>query len=536
MSDAAFQFRPPYQLSGEPGKALGVLREGFADLGVISARLELRSMAADTLRITCGGSAAPEWMEEVSLWDADGRRVFTGLVTDLDEQWDGKRTQTIATVSGPWWWLDQVQLTSIIADDLGSEQERAIYTFPSQDLAVSLRAMLARLAEMGVPIRAGEIDPTFQVPQMQFQNGTAESILTTMLQLIPDAATSVRYDAGGTPLLDVRRRPTAPTVTIDLAADDNRGGIPRLTEQRSLVPTQVKIQTMQVDATGQIIYGEDVAGDPEPSSPLGRQIISLSGPGRSDFNTYTPRVTTLRTITIDGSHYPIWELASSLDPVIVAAVNQFGGITWASFGSTGNNGVPLGFTGVGSHRLVEGNYVDFLNTEFGITRARTRISGWVCGQYPSTGWTGATNHLRERFLCYSGFSGGTYNLAIFVDFEVDTISSAYASLTVMVHPEDQALVTRVPDLAANLLAAQKHIPVSGSIPLNPGAILPLPGNRINIRGGLPKWSSMGAMSAGLFIDLRTGAAECQVGRSSRTAVSSLLNQFSRPLSGKIIKA
>jgi hypothetical protein len=220
----------------------------------------------------------------------------------------------------------------------------------------------------------------------------------------------------------------------------------------------------------------------------------------------------------------------------VSAVSQFGSITWNSFGSTGNNGVPLGFTGAGSHRLVEGSYVDFLAAEFGVTLARTRISGWVCGTYPSSGWTGATGHLRERFLCYSGYSGGTYNLAVFVDFEIEALSSAYPALTVLVHPEDQALVTPVADLAANLYAAQNYIPIAGEVPLLPGAPLPLPGNRLHIRGGLPKWATMGAMTTSLSLDLQTGRADASLGRSSRTAVASLINQFSRPLSGRIIKA
>jgi hypothetical protein len=94
----------------------------------------------------------------------------------------------------------------------------------------------------------------------------------------------------------------------------------------------------------------------------------------------------------------------------------------------------------------------------------------------------------------------------------------------------------VPGLAANLYAAQNHIQVSGEVPLLPGAPLPLPGNRLNIRGGLAKWAGMGAMTSGISLDLQTVRADATLGRSSRTAVSSLLNQFSRPLSGKIVKA
>lgn len=532
-----FQFRPPYTLSGESGMAVGPLRQSFASLGITSPLLDLRSMAADTLRISQEGGTSPEYMQPVSLWDNDGRRVFTGLVTDSDEQWNGKKTRALTTISGPWWWLDQVQLTSIIADDTGGSQERAIYTFPSQDLAISIRSLLDRLQEMGVPIRCGDIDATFQVPQMQFQNGTAESILTTMLQGIPDCATSVRYDADGLPYLDVLRRPTAPKVTIDLAAADNKAGIPRLTEQRSLVPTQVRVQTMEVNSTGAIVYGEDVAGDPSPPTPLGRQILALSGPGRGDFNSYTPRVATLQTETVLNDRGFVWALARVLDPVILEAEAENANIPWVTFADYGF--LPQysrNLSGTGTYRLISGTVFEWVTTEFGVTEGQARISGWLIGTYNQTLDLSGMAYLGELSRCGYGFSGGHYQCLLFVDFTVPVISASYPSLTVLVHPDDRALVTPVPGLASNLFAAQNYIPISGNVPLFPGSPMPLPGSRLNIRGGLPKWATMGAMTSGLSLDLRTGSAEAQVGRASRIATSSLLNQFSRPLSGKIIKA
>lgn len=528
-----FQFRPPYQLSGESGKGIGAGRRSLADLGVVAASLSLLSQGTDTLRLTIEGRSAPDYLQQVSCWDADGRRVFTGVATEVDEQWDGQKTRTVATISGPWWWLEQVQLTSIVQDSLSNAQERAIYTFPSQDLAVSIRALLGRLEEMGVPLTAGQIDTTFQVPQMQFQNGTGESILTTMLQWLPDAATCVRYDVGGLPRLDILRRPSAPIINLDLAAAPNRAGIPQIVEQRSLVPNQVRVQTMEVNASGQIVYGEDVAGDENPGSPIGRQFLSLSGPGRGDFEAYTPRVATLRTETVPSTYSGVWALALTFDTVI----NSVGTVTWAGYGNYG--GFPTlsnVIQGTGVFRLVEGQLVDFLLTEFSISETQTKIAGWVKGLYPSGGWSSATQDLIDMGRARALYTGGYYQQAVYVDFTVPALNNSYPSLTVFVHPEDQALVSPVPSLAANLYAAQNYTPVSGNVPLWPGAPLALPGHRLNIRGGLPKWSTMGAMTSGLSLDLATGSADCQLGRASRASSASVLNQFSRPLSGRIVRA
>jgi hypothetical protein len=231
-------------------------------------------------------------------------------------------------------------------------------------------------------------------------------------------------------------------------------------------------------------------------------------------------------------------LATTYDPEIAKAQAMSGGIGYQGYSD--NNGWPhlsRTIAGGGSYRKTQGEVVDFLKTEFGIVESTTQISGYVIGTYNNaTGVGDGALYLAEQSRCAWGFISGYYQLITFINFSVPTLNFSYPSLTVFIHPEDQALVTPVPNLAANLFEAQNHIPVSGSVPLLPGAPLPLPGNRLDIRGGLPKWGTMGAMTNGLALDLQTGSAEATLGRSSRAAVSSLLNQFSRPLSGRVIKA
>jgi hypothetical protein len=378
----------------------------------------------------------------------------------------------------------------------------------------------------------GSIDQTFQVPQMQFQNGTGDSVLTTMLQFVPDAATRFRYDTT-VPTLDVIRRSSAPVVTYDLTADDNRAGIPRVQEQRQLVPANVTVQTMRVDSQGLLIYGSESAGDTTAVSPLGRQILALSGPGRSDFRAYTPRIGTLRTV--ENLYFSqVWGLAQLFDPVIVSAEADLGAVPWSLFGDGGAfPSSPRGITGLDRYQIVEGQVLDFMVTEFAIIEKETRVSGIVFGQYNSSGYGAVGSYLISTGRASATVISGVYHFAVFVDFIIPTVGTHYPTLTVFVHPEDQALVTPVPGLASNLFAAQNYVPVQGSMPLYPGAPLPMPGHRINIRGGLPKWSTMGAMTSGLDVDLITGGASLNMGRAASNP-SNLINQFSSPLSGKIV--
>jgi hypothetical protein len=528
-----FDFRPPYSISGEAGKSLGSAVRTLEVAGVTSAYLNLVSMATDTLQLTQQGYAAPDYLEQVSLWDADGVRVFTGTCTAVEESLDAI---TKSTISGPWWWLEQAQITSMLVDGVGQSRERPVFTFPAQNLATSLAALITRFVAMGIPLQLGTISTTFSVPQMQFQNGTGDSILTTMLQWIPDAATRFRY-ASGLPFLDIIRRGSAAVVSYNLASGQNLTGSPTLRELRSLVPTQVTVQTMSVNASGNIVYGQEIAGTASPSTPLGRQLLALSGPGKSDFSPYTPRVSTLRTEAPTTPNHAR-TLSWIFDPVIVQAESLHGAITWSGplIDTGAYPGLYRSFFGFGAPRVVEGTVTEWMREEFGIIEGETRVAGWLFGEYNQiTGFSAATKYLISVGRAFAGYSAGRYNQAIYLDFMIPTINYSYPTLTTFIHPADVALVTPVPSLALNLFNAQNYIPVSGTLPLYPGAALSLPGNRINITGALPKWETMGAMSSRLNIDLETGAGELEMGRSERASSSNLLNQFSRPLSGKIVK-
>lgn len=534
---SAFQFRPPYSISGQTGKALTASRRSLEQLGIETATLQFRSADADTLEWFQRGDDAPEYGQEISLWDADGNRVFTGNCTTSDPEWDGRGVVGYqVTVSGPWWWLEQAQLTGLVTDSTGATSERPSFLFPAQDLAISIRTLLDRMQGIGVPLQCGDIDPTFPFCQMIMQGTSAATALRDMLAVIPDSMTRVRYDVDGLPALDVLRRRTAPLKTIEIGTDHDLTGVPRLRSRRSLRPTSVTVQSASVNALGQVIYSQQTAGDSSGiSGVLGRQLIAVSGPGRADFRSFQPRIATLQTEAIPPSSLSLWLVAQAFDPVIQSAEAEHGAVPWTSFADYGNfPTLPRGITGAGSHRVIAGEVIDFLKTEFGITEESTRVSGWIIGTYPSGGYGDAAAALIAQGRARGGFFSGVYTLAVFVDFTVQTINQSHPTLQVFVHPADQALVTPVANLADNLFETQDWLPYDGEVPLHPGSEIQLPGTTLNIRGALPEWATMRGLVTGSQIDLRTGAARLQIGAASRLSASALIDRFSRPTSGRVI--
>lgn len=533
-----FQFNPPYSISGEVGKRLDSGRRTLEAAGVVTASLSLRSRAADELTWSQEGGVEPEYLQAVSVWDATGKRVFTGHVEEVTPEWDG--TSVIGydvRVVGPWWWLEQAQLTQLVSGGDGKSAERAVFVFPQQDLAISIRALLDRMQALGVPMQSGEIDPTFEFFQMVSQGKSAADALLDMLGAMPDAATRVRYDADGLPALDVVRRPTAPVVNVQLGRDDV--GVPRLRPRRSLRPAYVEVATMRVDATGQIVYGSQVAGDPTGTTgPLGKQLVALSGTGRRDYEPKAPRVAAVTTQTI----LPTRAQVVTLDKVIADAIAANGDLMDLAgpLATTRFPTLPRFATSAPTAFMrTSAELLDWQRTEFGLVETQARFSGWVFFSYiGASGFGASVSYLQSIGRAVGGFQAGAspeYCFGLFVDFTVPVLNVDANPTIVQVHPEDQALLQSPAGLADSLFAAQDWVPYEGSMPVYPGGPMPLPGARLNLRDGIPEWATMGAMVTGLTADLVYGGGQITTGAPSGAGGSSLLDMFARPTSGTVIR-
>jgi hypothetical protein len=549
-----FQHRPPYSISGQAGKALGPQRRTFEAAGIEAATLVFRSMDADELTWFQRGGIAPDWMEEISLWDAYGRRIFIGAANPVPE-WKPNGTVTHnVTAAGPWWWLEQAQLSALATDATGAETERPEFVTSTQDLAVSIRALLDRMNALGVPLRAGEIAETFTVPQMVFQGADASAALRTMLAWLYDAMTRVDYGSG-VPALSVYRRSSAPVITWHLGAD----GCPverkplRLTPRRELRPALVRVQSATVDAEGNLIYGDQVAGEPETAGVLGKQLIAISGPGATGFSEADVRRHLVKTATTAASQAVFYrhnaQLASLKDEIggeIYVPMTTYAtfwvpnGAGWIS--TTINNRSAWVVDGTVSTSIPSGvpGYLvigDDLPDWWSGTRIATKKVK-ITQRFTAALVTGDPVQAAVAALAFSSVVSGSYTY-YFADFEIEATAVALdANATagvVVVHPDDAALVQPTGGLADALFRAQDWTPFEGEIPLIPGSDTPMPGNVVCLRGGLPEWETMRSLVSAARIDLRTGAASISLGSPPRERKGGPADTFAKPTGSRVLR-
>lgn len=545
-------FHPPFTIAGQAGKLFGPVRRQLSASGAEAATLTLMSMDADQLALTTRGVEF-SWMEEVSLWDSTGRRIFWGNVTTCDPEWLGGGRQTIfrTTVSGPWWWLEHAQLSALATDTADTTQDRPEFIFIQQDLAVSIRALIDRMRELGVPLRCGTIDPTYAVPQMVFQSVDPSSALRTMLGWLPDAATRVRYDSGGLPEIDILRRPASGGGIIYDLADPNRPLADeqiRLRQRRELRPLSVAVQSARCNpSSGEIEFDEQTAGEPETAGVIGRQLLAISGPGRAGWSDVDVRRYLLKTsasiaVAVEARNTQLAALAAEMGgshPYVAqtATISWWVGGTyyWLNpfstivFEGQPAAGIPSGFPA----NMVLGEPVpDWWSATKMDTRKARATSRYVAVMPPGSPWNAAV-----AGLSFLSFNDGTNNV-YFADIEsdLDVVSQAATGVgTLIIHPDDQAFVQPLPSLAANLYAAQNYIPFDGTLPLIPWADLPLPASAISLRGARPEWRDMRAMVSESSIDLVTGIGSVSVGSARRETSRALSDRFQRPTSQKTLR-
>lgn len=552
---STFTHAPPYSIAGQDGRALDAAARTLEALGITSAGVQFRSQEADTFSWTQRGGIEPEWMQEITLQNATGARIFHGNITEVEPSLDG--TMTVGynvTVSGPWWWLEQVSLTDLYADSTGANTEAPCFITPQQDLATSIRSLLGRLQAIGVPLQCGNIDPTFTVPRMVFTNETGADALRIMLSWIPDAMTRIRYD-DGIPALDVVRRSTADVVQIDLAVAGHKTGSPiRLKARHELRPEAVEVQSMTLNSAGKIIYQTHTAGSPSPS-PIRRQILPLSGIGKTGKPDAQVRRYLLKTLPFS----PTSDLYTALcrHHSGVAALKTLTGSTPynALISSSVNVWVPIN-NGFISYTITPSTSYTTADGETSVTPAKYIVMG---EDLPD--WWSATGIATQKVKCrhrwmWSTANGYTYTAQVaalsnfqisdaggtyfYADLEIDVWTVDYnagnTTGVVIVHPDDAALVQPNDSLADNLWAAQNWTPFEGSIPQQSDSTqLAMPGAVINITGTRSEWETMKALVAGVSIDLRTGAGDITIGAPPRQRASALIDRFRTPTSGAIMK-
>ena len=649
-----FFFNPPYYLAGQSGKALGLTPVSFEDAGVVTARLVFKNQATDELTMFIITDVPPDWEQQVSLYDSAGTRVFTGLVSLVDPEWDeGGLAGWHVTVSGPWWWLEQAQITLLTCQEntgwhyvappasavtvptpainaanpaavtiaiptspfitqtpilsaanctlhytidgtapttaspvysapiaaaagmvikaMGTKSggyanssvasasftNRPTFTVPSQDLALSIGQLMARMAAMGVPLGFGSMSSSFGFLQLCWQGSTGADMLRDILDAVPDAMTWINYGAG-TPALSVIRRPEAAAVTLALGTDaDLTGGI-ALKARRELRPSYVEVQGMTVDAQGNITLTSDAVGNPNLGI-LGNQYLSVAGPGNRAFSQQAAALEKVALVTYPlGTGLNLTTLCYAFEEHLKALRLAYSDqayqymqntTSWASGGSSSgwtqnwiNPYFAATIDGIGpvSANLMAGwHAVD--KTQGDAVPAWWEETGYARKHFKIVVRFAAAFSLQteEYFKCLqlammtAEVVGATWMFAD-LTIEFDAVNLDCSARTGIVRPCDRFLVTPIPNLASNLYNAQNWLSYDGHVTLHPGSVLPRPGSVINITGGDSGWAAMGALVSALDINLENGSADMTLGSPPRITANALLDKFQRATAGRII--
>lgn len=550
-----------WTIKGETGKTLDATARALASgLNISACVLKFQSLASDTLVWTADTTAAtgagtiiPDFGQVVELfWNSD--RKFKGHVTGIKV---GTR-QISVTVEGPWWWMERTNLTSSIlpysgADGVTAGQtaaERAQYVFPTQSLATSIAALIARAITNGVPMTAGSVAAMYDVPQMTLSEMSAGNALATLMAWCPDAIAWFDY-SGTTPVLNIARRGGVAAVTYTLGTDAVEIGeiVPRMDLQvaRNELHYVTRNATTGKPAWASQASGTDAAGK--------RQIVTISGPEIADF---LPR-DDFDSVTVQTANAAISAaLVAQRDAGLSAIVRTYGYLpgTIADYinyyvtsydpGAYNNRALftrwfPVRYTitddagtiiptSSSKKLVISGDIPEWAMTL--LNGIRVQITGtWV-----ATNTSGVYSDVEKAIqLGGFGFMGGwvyqtgtdTYYISG-RSFSISgiLIDDAYLTPTPIYKPWDYTYLTPPANLASNLVTAQNWIPWEGPVTLVADDVtgtnlLPY---KYNLANGITPCAIMDALAKSCSHDIFRGRTTIDLGAPARLDFGTLVSR------------
>lgn len=549
-----------WTIKGEAGKTLDATsRAPAAGLNISSCVLKFQSLAADTLVWTADTTAAtgagtiiPDFGQVVELyWNSD--RKFRGHVTGIKV---GTRQITVQ-VEGPWWWMERTNLTSDAypyldddGDPAGTPAERAQYVFPTQSLATSIAALIARAITNGVPMTAGTVATMYDCPRMTLSEMSCANALATLMAWCPDSIAWFDY-AGASPVLHITRRGVVAATTYTLGTDPVEIGeiIPRM----DLKVQRNELHYVTRDATtGKPAWASQASGTAAAGT---RQIVTVSGPEIVDF---LPR-DDFDSVTVQTANAAISAaLVAQRDAGLSAIVRTYGYLPGTiadyinyyvtSYDPGAYNGralftrwFPVRYTitdGAGaiiptssSKKLVlTGDLPEWAMTQLGGVRVQ------ITGTWVTTNTAGVYSEVEKAIqLGGFGFVGGwvyqTGSDTYYVSGRSFSISgilidTAYLTPTVIYKPWDYDYLAPPAGLAAELVAAQNWIPWEGPLTIvaddvSGNNLLPY---KYNLANGITPCTIMDALAKGCSHDLFRGRTTVDLGAPARLDFGTLVSR------------
>lgn len=549
-----------WTISGQTGKRMDATARTLAACGITSPALRFASMAADSFSFTIPAAppagAAPEDGQTVSLF-RDAVRVFTGTVTSAPIVFaGGRRTVYQITVSGGWWQLEQIALTSDQTDDTAATKERPVIGIASATMATGAKAILARARALGCPVADGTIDAGYVLPGMTFPNMTAAAALAEVLRWHPGAMTAMDYSGTGSPKINIRLRASAATVAVDVAAQTCtpsggaavackvKGG--SLTSKKAAQSGGVIVSYAGRDVTGKMQYLQQTAG---VVSSGRRRVVAISGP---ELDTYLPRQE-YETCTIKTTG-----TVQLTDDTIVR--QNVLGTTWPSAYSSMQPDTFLppawsyadGRSGTPPHAwfLLPGYTVpDWAVKQLGLTVTEVVWSASLCSNvyYNPTlrdgVWYSMVNGKStpmgiDEFIEGATLAGYDVNFSQSrwwwkrVTVRATVLSSQYAAATLVYRTGDFAYANPPATLAADMYAAGNFTGYQGQLQVVEADALGVPwmGRVVNLAttAGMPaEYATAKAMVAGLDVSIFDGVSTVRLGPPARHNFESLVSGIRR---------
>ena len=574
-------FKPPFNLTGEAGKAHEAVSYSLAALGVEDAVLSLRSLDADILQFTIRDNgnrpAIPEDGQWLTLTDDAGQRLFTGIVKRSFRFPERIYSYEVANV------YRGLMETNLLSNG------RPFITYFAADAAIILKDLLARAADVGLAVQSADMPPMFDVPKMSFRASSYAGALEDVLKWLPDVTTRMDYSTQP-PTLRFFRRASAAGATLDLS------GTQKITE-RELTPYP-EIRALAVDFSYAKRLGErtvevlsQTAGDP---AAAGMRKISLfiSGAERMDafiaealitamdakkmaLSLGAANTSTAKSLVIDWDFIKVYEthiaqaVAAQSDFLMYLGTPVFnltngnsvgfgsGTDTFSSVKSTsGIRPATLSLTAGGAaapgwYPITLAAAAEWDTAELAAVGVQKQVGYYSNdlfwdSRYWANNMVSAALNVLDNFPAQYKNASWNYGSIRTAWFRLDPIpvwvvdappSTIDALLSANNSSFDLDFIGRaeyvdIPnDLAANYFEGQNWTPYKGRIAIAPNASdLPAPGDFINVFGdGTPsEWTSMKVPISELSMDLRSQAATVTIGPSPRMDFSSLIDRLRIP--------
>ncbi|GAA5482050.1 hypothetical protein [Haloferula sargassicola] len=553
-----------WSIVGEAGKTVDDSGHSLAELGASGAVVDFRSLAADTMSwqvpfVDATGATAllPDLGQKLTL-NRDGERYFEGRVTGRRIIGDARSPRAQITVSGPWWWMSQVPLSSDTADQAGDASERPQFVFATGSPRTHLMALAARSTALGVPVSTGSIASVFPVPRLTLRDMPLSESAAEIMRWVADGVAYIDYTVEGAPAISMQRRPAAATVTI--TPGQETWPIIDVAPRIDLEVQEVVVQsaTRETVANKRVtVWASETAGDASAAAVPSRQIALVTGP---EIDTYLPQDFTdsvvVKSLPFAGNGgvllkliEPIFDATGAGTPSIGQFYEQLGAIHVNIPGigyvgqapgnpnqnqyahsvrvvDTDGNALPAGYT----HFLTLGEPRDWW-AQAGIEYKEVVVSAVAFQRTINPDDPPSQPEWAELLGAdsYATPYGGDYYRYDWklVSGRAVAVKTSWAAETTLVRPEDYAFVHPPAGLAANLLATQNWLPYEGSISfvqeeIPAGHYL---GSALNIAGWRPETANMRAMITGHSVALATGEVTLTIGAPDRLAYRDLVNRF-----------